>query len=162
MFNALFSRPCSYAVRALTYLATQPAGKLTGKDEIAERESIPSAFLGKVLLSLCRDRVLRSRKGLRGGYELALPPEQISLRAVVRAVDGESLKECLLEDHECSNERPCAMHNSWCPMREQLQHYLEATTVADLARTRAGRSGAEAGQVPAEFGGRIRRESEGE
>ena len=83
-----FSRPCSYAIRALTYLALQPTGKLSGAREIAESEDIPHAFLGKVLLPLCREHLLRSRKGIAGGYELAQPAQEINLLAIVRVIEA--------------------------------------------------------------------------
>ncbi|MBZ5700385.1 MAG: Rrf2 family transcriptional regulator [Acidobacteriia bacterium] len=136
MLTSLFSRPCSYALRAVTYLAAQPQGKLTGKKEVAQRESIPSAFLSKVLLSLCHNHVLRSRKGLRGGYELAVPAEQISLLTVVRAVSGEPFQDCLLEERQCSSTHPCELHDSWAVVRGQLLEYFETLTAADLVRLR--------------------------
>jgi Rrf2 family protein len=136
MFSSLFSRPCSYAMRAVTYLAAQPIGKLTGKKEIAQSESIPSAFLSKVLLSLCHSHVLRSRKGIHGGYELAVPAEQISLLTVVRAVHGEPFQDCVLEDRQCSSAHPCELHASWVVVRAQLLDYFENLSAADLVRLR--------------------------
>ena len=136
MFTTIFSRPCSYALRAVTYLAAQPLGKLSGKKEIAQCESIPSAFLSKVLLSLCHGRVLRSRKGLRGGYELAVPGDQISLLTIVRAVDGEPFQDCLLEERQCSDTHPCELHDSWAVVRGQLLEYFGKLTAADLVRLR--------------------------
>jgi len=136
MFTSVFSRPCSYALRAVTYLAAQPFGKMTGKKEIAQCESIPPAFLSKVLLSLSHSHVLRSRKGLRGGYELALPAEQISMLAVVRAVSGEPFQDCLLEERPCSCTHPCELHDSWVVVREQLLGYFQHLTAADLVRLR--------------------------
>jgi Rrf2 family iron-sulfur cluster assembly transcriptional regulator len=139
-----FSRPCSYAVRALTYLALQPVGKLSGAREIAESQGIPHAFLGKVLLPLCREHVLRSRKGISGGYELALPPQQINLLAIVRVIEGEPWKDCLLEDHECSKPRQCLLHSCWSPVRAMLLAYLERTTLADLVKLYQAGGGARA------------------
>ena len=127
-------------MRALTYLAVQPSGKLSASDVIAESESIPSSFLGKVLQPLCRERLLRSRKGVRGGYELMVSPEQIPLLAIVRLVDGDPRKDCLLEDRACSSTCPCELHDSWNEMREQLRKYLERVTLADVVRVRQSRS----------------------
>ena len=105
----MLSRPCTYAVRALTYLAMQPPGKLTGSHEIADHEGIPNSFLCKILLELRRKRLLRSYKGVGGGYELALPPDRINLLMIVQAIEGElALSECILEDHQCSIHGPHA------------------------------------------------------
>jgi Rrf2 family iron-sulfur cluster assembly transcriptional regulator len=138
MPTGVFSRPCSYATRALVYLAGQPPGKMISSDEIAASESIPPAFLGKVLHPLCRDRLLRSRKGLRGGYELLVSPDRISLLDIVRSVDGEPLMDCLLQDRACSRTTPCELHESWSEMRDQLMNYLQRVTVADLVGNRQG------------------------
>jgi Rrf2 family transcriptional regulator, iron-sulfur cluster assembly transcription factor len=138
MATGVFSRPCSYATRALVYLASQPAGRMSAGGEIATSESIPPAFLGKVLHPLCRDRWVRSRKGLNGGYELLVSPERISLLDIIRSVDGEPLIDCLLEDRACSCATPCELHESWAEMRDQFVNYLQRVTVADLASNRQG------------------------
>lgn len=134
MSTQLFSRPCAYAVRALTVLAAQPVGRWMSAREIAEKSDMPAAFLGKVLLPLCRERLVRSRKGIGGGYELAAVPEEINLLSIVRAVDGEPFRHCLLEDHACSESNRCLLHPTWVTLREQWIDYLQRTTLADLAR----------------------------
>jgi Rrf2 family transcriptional regulator, iron-sulfur cluster assembly transcription factor len=133
----MLSRPCTYAIRALTYLAMQPPGKLCGSREISDSEDIPNSFLCKILLDLRRKHLLRSYKGTGGGYELALPPDKINLLMIVEAIEEElSFSGCILEDKECSARGECALHNSWLELRNQLVHFLETQTLADLVRTR--------------------------
>ena len=132
----MFSRPCTYAIRALAYLATQPPGKLTGAREISEHEGIPGSFLSKVLLQLRRGRLLRSYKGIGGGYQLALPPDKITLHMVVSCIDGAPFSTCILGDHECSAGFVCPLHNSWVAVRDQLVEFLERNTLAELVRRR--------------------------
>jgi Rrf2 family iron-sulfur cluster assembly transcriptional regulator len=136
MSNSILSRPCSYAIRAMAHLAEQPAGRLSSSREICEQENIPPSFLGKVFLPLCRCRMLRSLRGTGGGYELAVPPEQIRLLEIVQAIDGPQLDDCILEDHPCGNPRECLLHPVWANVRKQFVDYLERTTVAGLARMR--------------------------
>ncbi len=120
----------------------QPPGKLSGTREISLQENIPGSFLGKVLLQLRRKHLLRSYKGIGGGYELALAPDRINLLMVVRSVDGDDLFEsCLLEDRQCVPSRPCAMHDAWTQIRDQLRRTLETNTVAELVRARMLGSG---------------------
>lgn len=136
----MLSRPCTYAVRALTYLAMQPPGKLTGSREIAHHEDIPNSFLCKILLDLRRKRLLRSYKGIGGGYELALPPDSINLLMIVQAIEGElAFTECILEDHQCSAHGPCALHESWVETKAHFIRFLENQSLADLAETRRTR-----------------------
>lgn len=87
----IFSRTVDYAIRAMTFLAAQQAGKLTGAREISQAEGIPMPFLWKVLQRLARERLVRSFKGSRGGYELARLADQITLQAILDAVDGEKI-----------------------------------------------------------------------
>lgn len=143
MSSALISRSSSHAIQALTYLAMQPFGKLCGTWEISESEHIPRPSIPKVLLSLRRARLVRSLRGIRGGYSLAVPPEQISVLAIMRCVDGVPLNDCLLEDRPCSSPQKCALHPCWSAMREQLLDYLECTTLADLVRFRQSGPGEE-------------------
>ena len=136
----MLSRPCTYAVRALTYLAMQPPGKLPGSREIADHEDIPNSFLCKILLELRRKRLLRSYKGIGGGYELALPPGRINLLMIVRATEGDlAFTECILADHQCSVHGPCALHESWAETKAHFIRFLENQSLADLAETRRTR-----------------------
>ena len=131
------SRPCLYAIRALTCLSSQPPGKLSGTRDIAEQEDIPAAFLGKVLQQLRRGRLVRSYRGTGGGYELALPPEKISLMTVVQCIEGQDvLQNCVLEDRACQPEHPCSLHESWLPVQQRLVEFFETNTLAELVRSR--------------------------
>jgi DNA-binding IscR family transcriptional regulator len=67
---------------------------------------------------------------------LAVRPEQIQLLAIVQAIDGSQLNDCVLEDHPCGNPGECLLHPVWTAVRERFVDYLEHTTVADLARIR--------------------------
>lgn len=131
----LFSRSAEYAIRAMTRLARQPSGKLTGAREISGAEGIPMPFLWKILQNLARRKLIRSFKGLRGGYELARPAEQITLDAILLATDGGGVTEnCVLGLPQCSEENPCPLHPAWKEIRTRLAAMLEENTLADLAR----------------------------
>ncbi len=98
---------------------------------------MPNSFLGKVLLQLRRGRLLRSYKGLRGGYQLALPPEKINLLMIFHCINGDELLEaCILENHECRWPQHCALHEPWRAIRDQLCALLERATLAELAQAR--------------------------
>ncbi len=150
MSNSILSRSCSYALRAMVHLAEQPPGRFSSTREICEREGIPASYLGKVFLPLCRCRLVRSLRGTGGGYELAVPPEQIRLLTIVQAIDGAQLTDCVLEDHPCANPRQCLLHPVWSVVRAQFIDYLERTTLAELAQMRkpAQASTSETGQAP--------------
>lgn len=131
----MFSRSAEYAIRAMIFLAGQPSGKLTGAREIAEAEEIlPAPFLWKILHNLARQKLIRSFKGVHGGYELARPAAEITLEDIINATDGGELTSgCVLGLPECSEENPCPLHNSWKEVRVHLNEMLLRTSLADLA-----------------------------
>ena len=130
----LYSRPCEYALRALTYLSSKDAKELSRVHEIAESEDLPAPFLAKLLQQLARTGVLISVKGPKGGFGLARRPEEISLIEIVSAVDGtESFHRCAVGLAECSDTSPCPLHDTWKPLRTRITDYLAEQTLADLA-----------------------------
>lgn len=131
----LFSRSTEYAVRALTFLALQKPGKLTGAKEISEAENIPMPFLWKILQMLTKRKLVRSFKGLHGGYELAASAEQIPLAIIVNATDGSDFREgCVLGLPECDSRNPCPLHEQWKGIRANMTRMLDETSLADLAQ----------------------------
>ncbi len=77
-----------YAIKALLDLALQRERGLIPLQEIAARQAIPQRYLEQVLLSLKRAGLLTSKRGSTGGYHLTRDPEEITVGAVLRAVEG--------------------------------------------------------------------------
>jgi len=130
----LYSRPCEYALRALTYIAANKDSRLVRSQEIAESESLPAPYLSKLLQQLVRAGLLISVKGPKGGFKLARLPKEISLLEVVSSVDGdEGFTRCAVGLEECSDSSPCPIHDTWKPMRTEILDYMERMSLADLA-----------------------------
>ena len=130
----LYSKPCEYAIRALSYLALSPDRGSAQGQEIASSENIPAPVLGKILQALVRKGLLESRKGPGGGFRLARRPELITLRDVVAAVDGlDHFLECAVGLERCADDAPCPLHDSWKGLRTQVMNYLETTSLAEMA-----------------------------
>jgi Rrf2 family transcriptional regulator, iron-sulfur cluster assembly transcription factor len=131
----MFSRSAGYAVQALTYLAGQPSGKLTGAREIATAVRIPMPFLWKILRHLSQEKLVRSFKGVRGGYELARAAEKITVGQILAvSPDSDLASSCVLGMSQCDDEYPCPLHDLWKDLRTEIEGMLEGTTLADLAR----------------------------
>ncbi len=129
----------------MTFLARQPTGKLTGAREISEAEAIPMPFLWKILQKLAHRKLVRSFKGVGGGYVLARPANRICVQDVLQATEDRNLtEECILGLAECSEEKPCPLHFSWKEIRPMLVATLCSTTFEDLA----GASSAQADKLP--------------
>jgi Rrf2 family protein len=134
----VFSPTCQYAIRALTCLALlEGEGPALARD-IAASENIPRQFLSKILHQLALKGLVRSQKGPGGGFALARPAAELTIAAVVHAVDGadEIPRRCLLGLPECSDLTGCALHESWKRLRQDFERTITALTLRDLAATR--------------------------
>jgi Rrf2 family iron-sulfur cluster assembly transcriptional regulator len=131
----IFSRPCEYAIRALSCLALAPAGTARA-EEIAHAEDIPLPILSKVLLELARKGLLESRRGPGGGFRLSRRPELILLRDIVAAIDGlDQFLLCVTGLPGCSDETPCPLHEMWKVMRTRLMDSFDTITLEMMARS---------------------------
>lgn len=128
------SAKAEYAVRAMTQLASVPAGELVTTEEIAKSQGIPAQFLVDILSELRADRLVRSQRGRDGGYQLARPAEQISVADVLRCVDGPlaSVRDIGLGDLPYSGPT-AALTDVWRALRASMRSVLEETTLADVA-----------------------------
>jgi Rrf2 family iron-sulfur cluster assembly transcriptional regulator len=129
----MFARSSGYAVKALTHLAGQPSGKLVGAREMATTLDIPMPFLWKILRRLGQKKLVRSFKGVRGGYQLARPAETIYVREILMASQDNHVGRCILGLAQCDDQAPCPLHSHWKDLRAEIEHTLETTTIADLA-----------------------------
>jgi Rrf2 family protein len=131
----MFSRSSGYAIQALTYLAAQPSGRLVGAREVATNLKIPMPFLWKILRNLSEKKLVRSFKGVHGGYELARPAAAIHVQEVLAAGhDGHLSGDCVLGLAQCNDREPCPMHTYWKGVREQIEATIKTTTLGDMAR----------------------------
>ncbi|MGQ0616348.1 MAG: RrF2 family transcriptional regulator [Acidimicrobiia bacterium] len=130
-----------YACRALLSLALHGDGPTpTSVRDIAERTALPQPYLEQILLALKGAGLVRSKRGVGGGYVLARPPEEITLGDVVSAVDGPIGVGDFGEPHQngaCDHEGQCVLLAVWGDVSEQMRHLLDALTLAavrDMAR----------------------------
>ncbi|BBL79936.1 Rrf2 family transcriptional regulator [Rubrobacter xylanophilus] len=120
-----------YALRALIYLAH--VGRRVTADTIAADTGIPRRLLARVLAKLSRAELVRSSEGRRGGSELARPPEQITLREAVEAIEGPfEVTRCIMEDRACGAGAPCAMHEAWEEGQGAILDYLQGQTLSEF------------------------------
>ena len=133
--SILFSRQCEYALQATTYLALKPAGQMTSIKELTKRLAIPYHFLGKILQDLTYKGLLKSQKGPTGGFALAMPATDITLFHIIDAVDGSGfMSECVMGFPECSGKNPCAVHEKWGGVREEIYTMLVSRNIAQMAK----------------------------
>ena len=124
-----------HALTALAVLAELSGDVFAGAADIAEQIGAPPNYLGKLLKTLAACGLLESQKGKGGGFRLARSASDISLYDVVEPIEHVSRwNGCFLGRGRCSEESPCAVHQRWGKVRNDYLHFLQQTTVADLAR----------------------------
>ncbi|HEX3295018.1 MAG TPA: Rrf2 family transcriptional regulator [Solirubrobacterales bacterium] len=126
------SAKADYAVRAAVEMAAAGDEPVKG-EAMAEAQDIPLQFLEHILLELKHARLVRARRGARGGYWLAKPPEEITLASVIRAVEGPlaNIQDQAPEQtsYPGNAER---LSDVWIAVRASLRRVLENVTIADL------------------------------
>ena len=126
------SAKSDYAIRALLNLAAHEP-ELVKVDVIVREQGLPRKFVEAILGELRRASIVRSQRGAEGGYALARPASEITLGAVIRAVDGPLAEVRGLRPHETTYEG-VAQHLPavWIAVRTSLRRVLDETTLAQV------------------------------
>ena len=134
-----------YASRALLSLALHDAPSIpTSVRDIAERTGLPQPYLEQILLALKGAGLVRSKRGVGGGYVLARPPETITLAQIVSAVDGPIVAGEFGEPHTggaCDHEGQCVLLAFWAEVGEKMREHLQSFTLADMVHKVQGNGG---------------------
>ena len=122
-----------YAVVVMTAAARVPDARLSAA-RVAEATSIPVPTVAKLMGTLARGGLLTASRGVAGGFSLARAPGEISVAAIVEAVDGPiALTNCLTgESQDCTMEGHCAVRGHWGPINRAVRDALAAVSLADL------------------------------
>ena len=145
----MISKSALHAIRAAAILALLDDGEFAETGSLARRIDAPPNYLGKLLQSLARGKLVVSRKGPRGGFQLARGADTIRLLDIVDAIDHVSRWEgCFLGLPTCSDTSPCAVHDRWDRVRGEYLDLLADTTIADVVeRLLETKSGAARGDI---------------
>lgn len=130
-----------YAARALLSLAMHAEGAPTSVRDIAERTALPQPYLEQILLALKGAGLVRSKRGVGGGYVLARDPSEITLAQIVSAVDGPIVVGDFGEPHQngaCDHEGQCVLLAEWANVGEHMRRLLEGRTLADIVAIARG------------------------
>lgn len=127
------SKTSQYALRAVLYLARHADNGRVRVTDIADDLDVPQNYLSKILHTLGRTDLIDSERGPHGGFRLARPAEEIALIEVIGAFDEMTPDErCLLGRRRCLDRDPCAAHERWKEVSEQVYGFFEETKLTDL------------------------------
>ncbi|HNS73686.1 MAG TPA: Rrf2 family transcriptional regulator [bacterium] len=135
----ILSKSCDHAIRATLYVAMHPDRGYVPIREIAAGLGISFHFLTKILQVLTQKNIMTSFKGPNGGIALVRPAEEITIKEIVVAIDGEGLfRDCMIGLDHCDDDHPCPLHGQWSIVRTDLEALFSRTSIAQLAgRVRA-------------------------
>ena len=127
----MLSTTAEYALRAVVWLAARKEAACT-TDQIAQATEVPGAYLSKVLQTLGKAGVVRSQRGLGGGFSLAVSPEQLSVLQVINAVDPlKRIRSCPLK-LESHGGALCPLHARLDAAAAMIEDAFGKCTIADL------------------------------
>ena len=130
-----FTKAEEYGMMGVLFLAERDRELVTPLSEISEAKNIPEKFLAKIFQSLSRSSIVRSHRGVRGGFTLRRDPAEISVKEVLEAIQGPY--HLMKSNHDLSGHNG----NDFCAIREllmiaegKLLEVFESHSLADLLR----------------------------
>jgi Rrf2 family protein len=120
---------------ALHLAKREGEGPITGRD-MADRERLPTDYVEQILLRLRRAEIVTSVRGARGGYQLARPPAEISVREVINATELATFDlHCVshpVDHRRCSQSETCSIRPVWLLLQSKIDDVLESVHLSDL------------------------------
>jgi Rrf2 family protein len=127
------TRAADYAVRAMLHVGSLPDGSVALKDHIAQAQHIPPSFMAKILRQLVKAGLLRSARGVNGGFGLARAAAEINLLDIVEGIEGPiHLTDCAPDPEHCALSHDCPASPVWLEVQRQMSALLQETTLEAL------------------------------
>jgi Rrf2 family protein len=147
------TRAADYAVRVMLHLCTLPARERALLPALALATDAPESFLSKVLQALSRARLIASRRGKSGGFEILPQGRQASIREVIEAIDGPlHLNVCLISKLSCARKAWCPAHSVWARAQRAMLDVLSSAVISELAAPGGAIQTRTAVAAPSSFG----------
>jgi len=128
------TKAADYALRVMLFLAMNEK-KLYMRSELSELCGVPDSFLGKILQTLAKNKLLDSTKGKNGGFKLTKSPDEITLYDIVSAIDGDIyLNECIDNPNLCDRSDNCKINFTLSKINNSIVKELKNYTLIDLIK----------------------------
>ena len=157
---SLYSAGVEYGIHCLLFLVDERSdSREASVRDLAELQGVPQEYLAKVFTKLARAKLVVATEGVRGGFRLGRPADEITLLDIVTAIDGRKMifdcreirGRCAVFDGrtpEWATEGICGINAAMLTAQKRMEEALAQQTILDLAR-RTGR------KAPPEFGGKV-------
>jgi len=124
-----------YGVRLMVALALNYGNGITLLRDVARREGISEKYLGQIIIPLKNAGLVTSQRGSHGGYALAQPPEAVTVKDVVEAIEGKiAAVLCVNDPQACVRATSCVATGVWKKLSEDIERSLSTFTLGALAR----------------------------
>lgn len=124
------TKKTQYGLRAMIFLAKNK-NKVFSLSEIAKREKVPINFLEKIFLQLNKAGLVKTKRGIQGGYYIAKSPENIRVIKIIENLEGKlHLVKCLSDF--CPHSKSCSAKKCWQKLQKSIKAALSSLTLADL------------------------------
>jgi len=128
------SKKSQYGLRALVLLARTDKEYLSLR-MISEKEKISFDYLEKIFSKLEKEKIVKSKKGVQGGYTLSRNSKKITVGEILRSLEGEiTLVECIGSKGKCTNKKTCRTINVWRKLQDSLEKTINSITLEKLAK----------------------------
>ncbi len=129
-----FTKAEEYGLFGVVHLAKHQRGAVVSLAEISKAQRIPDKFLSKIFQMLTRAGIVKSHRGVRGGFSLAKHPNKIKISDIFNAIQGDTDPvKCIAEGKPCIKRGDCAVRDLILEGRKQMFVYYDKQTLEDLA-----------------------------
>src|SRR5690349_20179254 len=127
-----FTQAAAYGISAVTYLANTPAGEIVSNTTICNALQMPDRFVLQVMRLLVVAGIVKSTRGVYGGFQLAKPANKVTLLEIIEAVDGPIDANRDVELPGMSNNIAATVENALSAIESDARKRLRAVTLASL------------------------------
>ena len=130
-----------YALRCILNIAKNSKDGPVNIRRMVEEEGLPLDYVEQLLMKLRRHKLIKSVRGVRGGYLLEKSPKHLSIKDVLEAVEGDAF-EIICHRHEskngakCKDPKKCVLRTVWVDLKSVIDQFLEKETMATLLTRR--------------------------
>jgi Rrf2 family protein len=128
-----------YGVICALHLAKRSEESAVNGRDIAAREGLPGDYVEQILLRLRRAGIVTSTRGARGGYALARPAGQITVREIISAAELVTFdvhcESHPIDEVRCSSSHECSIRPVWMMLQRRIDEVLDGVFLADLLQT---------------------------
>jgi Rrf2 family transcriptional regulator, cysteine metabolism repressor len=122
-----------YGMRALTQIAAAYPRRSVSVKEIGQEQQVSAKYLEQIVSVFKRTGLVRSVRGVQGGYALTRPPKAVHLSEIVKALEGPPvIVECVGDLEVCKRHATCPTRDVWVRIRGAVDEVLERMTLDDL------------------------------